>query len=360
MLTGLVYLLMFPPDKAPSKEVLIKAIEAGEPIPDHLLPVGIHRTSAYKWRAHLCTGKKKFSGPPRDSIKEAVEDRKRLCEETGVEFVLYGKQSHAKPQNRPAHWAAADHVAFEENAAGGGGGLGNSGGQAAVGRGAIQQKPNDGMIPRGRIIVKKESEIAPVGGSRRLMSHLKTGFRSEHIINILSEHDNISVENGDRPERALIAVDLDVEIDGIAIFDRFLWSVLSEVHNDAPLQAYLASLLIEFGLSPTDLRLSKLSEHVLDIFEVGRDNVLMAPSESRANRKSSTLEICKISLTDLSTGEEVETLGWNCFSSDFLASEFAKVISAEKSIYNVSGIVWQIIDASIKKRAELRNSANIC
>ena len=79
-----------------NKHILLEGIFNGDFIPDHLLPVGIHRCGQQRWRAHLCTVGHKFSGPPRDTVRDACEDRRKFCEENGVNFVLYGKQTHAK------------------------------------------------------------------------------------------------------------------------------------------------------------------------------------------------------------------------------------------------------------------------
>ena len=133
--------------KSVGRDALIRAIEAGEQIPDHLLPVGIHRSSTYKWRAHLMTGGKKFSGPPRDTVRDAVEDRRRLCEETGVEFVLYGKQSHARPDNRPKGWVDAQNIQFAPDS----------------GSGVVRPKPRSQNIPETKAEEKPLSQplVAP-------------------------------------------------------------------------------------------------------------------------------------------------------------------------------------------------------
>ncbi len=68
----------------------------------------------------------KFSGPPRDTVRDACEDRRKFCEENGVNFVLYGKQTHAKGPigSRPIITSSfprlSDYVATMSRASGSG------------------------------------------------------------------------------------------------------------------------------------------------------------------------------------------------------------------------------------------------
>ena len=92
--------------RSATPDQILRAIEAGEHLPDEHLPIGIHRISATRYQAQLCTGGHKFKGPGRESIKEALDDRRKLCEQTGVDFVLFGKQTQAKGE-RPEGWQNA-------------------------------------------------------------------------------------------------------------------------------------------------------------------------------------------------------------------------------------------------------------
>jgi len=314
--------------KSVGKDALVRAIEAGEQIPDHLLPVGIHRSSTYKWRAHLCTGGKKFSGPPRDTVREAVEDRRRLCEETGVEFVLYGKQSHAKAENRPAGWTGASNIQFAPDS-----GIGPPRPKQRV----QAEETKSAVPPPSRPLV-----VPQVAGS--LLQGEKRNRTAIHPLEIL--HGSAGVLPG-RQDWELCAVSLEVEVGGVLVSDRFVWPAVTE--DRAGLSVYLFTVLLDYGLSPSPERVESLLSVVTDQLNILRPAVSasalgLAP---RDRRRLARVELCD-------TGAVLATFSWDAFTPDSSAVEFCRVFAAERLVASAEWLLWQLMDQVVKQLQSLQ------
>ena len=310
------------------KDALLRAIEAGEQIPDHLLPVGIHRSSTYKWRAHLCTGGKKFSGPPRDTVREAVEDRKRLCEETGVGFILYGKQSHAKPQNRPPGWTEAANIQF-----------------APDGVSIPRQKPKN-FVPKKeerRQRLPSAPIVSPETATDLIASEKRTRTIS-HPLTLFSE----PIPN--HQVRELCALSVEIEIDGIAISDRFVWPASED---SSALRVYLFTLLVENGLIPSASRVELLFTLVSEQLESLRPFVFFEDKLSKRQARLSSVDLCD-------TGPVLETIRWDVFAPDKCAVEFCEFLAAEKSVSSSHWLLWQLLDQVVRHRQNLSLSKLSC
>ena len=331
--------------KSIGRDALVKAIEAGEQIPDHLLPVGIHRSSTYKWRAHLCTGGKKFSGPPRDTVREAVEDRRRLCEETGVEFVLYGKQTHARAENRPPGWSEAQSIQFAPDSG------------FVTSRVKTRPQTQDGRLepraapkPPSQPIVDPTVAIALLSAEKRLRTALHP---SQLLLTGNSRLPKLA-------DRELCSVRLEVELGGISISDRFVWPVLTE--DPLGLEAYLCTVLIDHNLKPSTTGIMKLLEATTAQLDLLRSAVLSdEPNvETRSTRHNNEavgdrrkLRLARVELCD--AGAVLETLHWDAYTPDSLVCEFCKVVAAERSIASPEWLLWQMLDQLVRHRQQLAN-----
>ena len=353
--------------KAPSREALIAAIEAGESIPDHLLPVGIHRTSPHKWRAHLMTGGRKFSGPPRDSIREAVADRRRLCEETGVEFVLYGKQSHARPEQRPSNWVAAETVAFK----------------------GTDKRPLDSEIRLGGVMKRPivpdlpfEFPMPKVGKAGRFIKGFTGRGRSVHVLTTMREApvswemwgvaELESLNNEDMllhtqmsatsfsPTAPSIPISLNVHIRQVPILDRFLIPV-DALPGD--LMGYAQALLIDFGLQPDPesiaVIVSEIREQMLSAIPVLHYQPSLPPNPRSARKVTLSHHPPKdpryfqVNLKHPETGDHLISLKWNCMTDEKITQNFVKTFASEQSIPRVHDLLFQMIEAIVSYKRGL-------
>ncbi len=352
-----------------TREQLLRAIETGEHLPDQFLPIGIHRVSATRYRALLCTGGHKFKGPNRDTIREALEDRRKLCEQTGVDFVIYGKQTHVKGE-RPVGWQNA--AVFED-------GtttvpvIHNKTAPTAVSK---TSKAGTGATVSGRFAGAATATVAAATAATTsanlvgnnvveevVYSRRKTQNSVEHKLSkqqrktwtttfnrnqVMSHPYNLflTTEQTLEPIEAQIGavavgcelapITMNLRMDGKEITDKFLWSVTSK--DAAGLEVYLTGLLMEAGVRVT-------AEKVEEMKKIVEDQVAGFKQAVQWSKRPEVGEPTRVQLF-------LDKVKLSAYTEEQVAREFAQVYAAEHGMSDAGGILWDVIDQCVAARAK--------
>ena len=362
--------------RSATREQLLRAIEGGEHLPDQFLPIGIHRISTTRYRALLCTGGHKFKGPGRELIKEALEDRRKLCEQTGVDFVIYGKQTHVKGE-RPVGWQNA--AVYED---------GTTSVPVVPGRtvpkelsevrsfraapvrpqvqpvsqptfattvsGRVPSTETQGSVPvesqqwtamgesgEELVCTRRKSPYPEFKLSKKDRKYLLTSAQRNgvyaHPYNLLRTDIAVSSSN---EKAGLAPVAIQVIIDDKSVNDQFLWSVHAQ--DDTALEVYLRGLLLDAGILVTHERIQYLRKVVDDQLAAFRSAVLFQlPDIARAQPVSPTGTVQVF----------LDKVRMSAYTDDQVAKEFAQVYAAEHGISDASSVLWQVIDQCVSQRA---------
>ena len=365
----------------------------GDFIPDHLLPVGIHRCGQAKWRAHLCTVGLKFSGPPRDNVRDACEDRRRFCEENGVNFVLYGKQTHAKGPigSRPSVTATfprlSDYITSLSKGGTGGSGKDGPGGVYSVISGIPQLRGfTDSVDTAKKIIEARQAEDR--GGTSYHVSKSHAEFHKRivedskdqplHMFNRI-HGCKYSADYGATLRHHLCPIKIQPS-EGVVI--RFVWSTKSSI-LDPSLYSYLESILVNASppINPFERvelirkligvdvagqlmifarlneRIDELME-VHDSFESAIKHVQQTAPHVVSTRKAHTsINIATTSQSgdpadpyielEISSGS---TIRWNALSYDALAEDFSVQCENELEDIVAADVLYTLIEGSFRRR----------
>lgn len=371
-----------------NKHILLEAIFNGDFIPDHLLPVGIHRCGQQRWRAHLCTVGLKFSGPPRENVREACDDRRKFCEENGVNFVLYGKQTHAKGPigSRPIVPSGfprlSDYVASMSRSSTGGG----SNSQAIIAgmRSNSAFKPFFDSIEDAKNVLrarKAESEgtasyvvtQAHASLHRRLVEESIDG--TKHVFPGLKR----KYEKQAKHEPFELCP---IKISFKNLLIRFVWcvnyscedpalyayidSILCNINPPLPDQERLALArhLVESEVVPQVAHFIRLNEKYIELIEKhvtideGIKSIHQHAPHVVHTRKTHNAPLFSpgASPTDPVTEvtlSEGHTIKWNVFTPDFLAEEYSRNTENEEDMVAAGDLLFTILDACVNHRALL-------
>lgn len=368
-----------------NKHILLEGIFNGDFIPDHLLPVGIHRCGQQRWRAHLCTVGHKFSGPPRDTVRDACEDRRKFCEENGVNFVLYGKQTHAKGPigSRPIVPSTfprlSDYVTSMSRAATSGG-ISQAILSSLRSNGALKEF-FDAIDNSKRIITAKVAERSGTASYVVTKSHasLHRKIVEDSIDNpahCFVTHTATHYPSARRFHLCPIAVDLA----GIPI--EFVWGSHWPL-NDGSLQTYLDSILDENDFPHSQIRMTQavkqtiegdiaqqiaVFQRVNEVYEqlleqhgslkagikylhqhtphvVHTRKAHPAPSTTMAaDQQDPNIEF------DFVNGSPMK---WNAFTADQVTMEFVADIENSHECINPGAILFMILQKSLRHRMAL-------
>ncbi len=387
-----------------NKHILLEAVFNGDFIPDHLLPVGIHRCGQTKWRAHLCTVGHKFSGPPRDNVRDACEDRRRFCEENGVNFVLYGKQTHAKGPigSRPSIVSTfprlSDYMTAMVGKSGG------SGGKEGAGSGSLSLLLQNNQMKAFLDVIdnaKKtlEARIREEDGTatyvvnssiaalhKRILEDAKDN--KSHVYLQLQEARTLDSHitsmivatpkgSSDTCVYSLCPVTVS-PTEGVVI--KFVWDSRKSL-TDGALFAYLESVLVNAwppindflmkqmiadDLIETQVRhqvdfFAKVNQKISDFIQSSNvKSVAEAAAYAMAQSGGQIFTRKAVVPTDVSSPlvdvqlDSENTIKWNCLSPDSTTCQFA--IDCENEYFETlaaGDVLFQLLEASLRQRAAI-------
>ena len=378
-----------------NKHILLEAVFNGDFIPDHLLPVGIHRCGQAKWRAHLCTVGLKFSGPPRDNVRDACEDRRRFCEENGVNFVLYGKQTHAKGPigsrpSMPSTFPRLSDYISSVSRAGGGGGKDGQGGVYSVISGIPQLKGfMDIVESTKKVIEARQAEERGETSYHVSKSHAELHKRivedsKDQPLHMFSRIHGCNFSSGIAATHGFNLCPVRLQpSEGVVI--RFVWSSLSSI-NDPSLYSYLDSILVNASppinqfersdmirkLVSVDvasqlLAFVRLNERIEEAmishtsFDAAIKHVHQTAPHVISTRKAHNVASVTANMgagdpTDPFIEIEIVPgtwIKWNSLSNDSIAEDFA--VECENEFDNVvaSDVLYALIEGSYRRRIGL-------
>lgn len=373
-----------------NKHIVLEAIFNADFIPDHLLPVGIHRCGQQRWRAHLCTVGLKFSGPPRDNVREACEDRRKFCEENGVNFVLYGKQTHAKgpigsrsitPSTFPR---LSDFVSSMSRASASG-----SGGNSQMILAGLKTNPAmrpffDSIDNAKKVIQSRKAESEGIASFVVTKSHAALHKRIMEDSLDRSEHVYLKLKkkrmNPDDLDMPFFLCPVTMQYGNLSI--RFLWSIRNDV-SDHTLSTYLESILcnaqppmsewerstliqklIESDISAQVQLFSKLNDKIRELIAQHNsmlDAIKVIHATPAVHTRKSNITTGAPGCTDPTDPmvtvfmTKGETIRWNALTPDAVAEEYAKDWENDDPEQSViaSDILFNIIDHSFRHRCSL-------
>ena len=367
-----------------NKHILLEAIFNGDFIPDHLLPVGIHRCGQQRWRAHLCTVGHKFSGPPRDTVRDACEDRRKFCEENGVNFVLYGKQTHAKGPigSRPIVPSVfprlSDYVASMSR--GSTGGTGNSNTLVSNLKSNTNLRPFfDSIEETKRVLIAKKAEEEGTASYVVTKAHASLHRRiiedrKDTTAHIYQSLQNIAGYTRTPEVKAFGLVPLSVEVSGESL--QFLWSVDLAI-QDPSLRMYIASFVGTDNQVHADIErvisadISIQINHFMKINETY--NELMEKFDSIAEgvrylqqhtphvvhtRKathgapSRSIPESLDPVIEIQLNENIK-FKWNVFTKDSVTEDFVRDLENDDDSISATDALFTIVDKSVRHRATL-------
>jgi hypothetical protein len=367
-----------------NKHILLEAVFNGDFIPDHLLPVGIHRCGQIKWRAHLCTVGHKFSGPPRDNVRDACEDRRRFCEENGVNFVLYGKQTHAKGPlgSRPSVSSTFPRLSDYMTALTGKGGAsaGKEGGSAGGSLTVLLQNPQmrpflDAIESSKKLIDARIREeegdasyvVTPSIANlhKRIVEDAKDGCN--HIRTSLTN----SSHKSRTPRFTLCPLTVTLS-EGVVI--KFVWDIRSDI-TDGVMYAYLESVLVNASPPINQFRLKQMINEDLisgqirpqiEAFDALNNRIdelvkqtnslpaamaLAKKSHHISTRKSHSGPVPDYSSPFFEVVVDSDiAVKWNCMTPDSTASEFAIDCENQYEPATAGDVLFSLLDGSLKHR----------
>ena len=377
-----------------NKHIVLEAIFNGDFIPDHLLPVGIHRCGQQRWRAHLCTVGLKFSGPPRDNVRDACEDRRKFCEENGVNFVLYGKQTHAKGPigSRPLVPSIfprlSDYVSTMGRTSGGS--AGNSHMILTGLKTNAAMKPFfDAIENAKRVIEARKAEDEDRASYMVTNSHASLHKRivEDSIDNTFHVFNKLRTQKTNKNYSAPFRLcPIRIQCNGLVI--RFVWDHLMGA-DDPALGVYLESILcnaqppihgadldelilkiIDSEVRPQIEAFRKLNERVVELLgqyeslhsgiklihkqathtvSTRKNNIAANPP----NHVNQSEPIIKIALTtDLS-------IDWDVLTPDSVTEDFCSELENTQALIAAPDALFTIIEASHKQRTSLLHSTGV-
>jgi len=376
-----------------NKHILLEAVFSGEFIPDHLLPVGIHRCGQLKWRAHLCTVGLKFSGPPRDTVRDSCEDRRRFCEENGVNFVLYGKQTHAKgpigsrPVVNSGFPRLSDYISSLSR--------GSTAGSGRDGPAVLAMMVSNN--PQMKVFLEAIDDAKKILKARQaedqgLASYMVTPSHAELHKRIVEDnidqpvhvyHKVCKMRSSPYPQRYDLCPIKIQATEGVLI--RF---VISSSRADAQsLYAYLDSILVNANppmnpfyrddfirrlitrdVAQQLVNFERLNDRIDELLEEHGSSAAAirfvhqtAPHivSTRKHSASTAAISSPVSndpsnpIVDLDLGPGIGSVSWNVLSDDSIAEDFSAHCENEQDTATAGDILFTIIDRSVRQRQVL-------
>jgi len=343
----------------------------------------------------LCTVGLKFSGPPRDNVRDACEDRRRFCEENGVNFVLYGKQTHAKGPigSRPSVPSTfprlSDYISSVARS-GAGPGKDGQGGTYSVISGISQLKSFvDTIEGAKKTIEARQAEDRGETSYYVSKSHAELHKRIVEDSKDQPLHMFRRIQGGSysglygRAGRFSLCPIRIQPSDGVVI--RFVWSTGSSLQDPA-LYSYLDSILVNATppINPFErmelirkiiasdvasqlaqfVRLNERIDEVMsdhDSYETAIKHVQQTVPHVVSTRKAHNVASVAATIPSLNPTDpmiEIEivtgkAIKWNSLTADSVAENFAVDCENEYESIVAADMLYTLVEAAYRRRQSL-------
>ena len=328
-------------------------------------------------------------------MRDACEDRRRFCEENGVNFVLYGKQTHAKGPigsrpSMPSTFPRLSDYISSMSRTGAGAGKDGQGGIYSVISGIPQLKSFMDNVDRSKKVIEaRQAEDRGETSYHVSTSHAELHKRivedsKDQPLHIFSRIHGKRFSSGIASTQRFHLCPIKLQpSEGVVI--RFVWSTVSSI-LDPSLYSYLESILVNASppINPFEradmlrkliavdvasqliafVRLNERIEETMighETFDAAIKHVHQTAPHVVSTRKAHN--VASVAAT-VNTGDptdstiEVEVVSgsiikWNALTADSVAEDFA--VECENDYENVvaADVVYTIIEGSYKRRMGL-------